>query len=88
MPDIIVSAKYAVGDKAVLATDTSSRMMYYIVKVIAIKNVVPDVDAGGTDIITYTVEIYSPATSNKVRTDVLEEELLPVTAFTDAFTAF
>lgn len=88
MPEIIISANYAVGDKAIISIETSSRMMYYIVKVVSIKSVVPDVDANGTDIITYTVEVYAPTSSNKVRMDVLESELKPMSEFTDAFTNF
>ncbi|WP_018884253.1 hypothetical protein [Paenibacillus massiliensis] len=88
MPDIIISAKYAVGDKAVIAIETSNRMLYYIAKVVAIKNVMPDVDANGTDIITYTVELYTPNPVNKVQMDVTETELQDVSIFTTAFASF
>jgi hypothetical protein len=88
MPDIIISAKFSIGDKAILATETSSRMMYYIVKVVAIKSIIPDVDVNGTDVITYTVEVYSPTSVNKVRMDVIESELKQQVEFTDAFAAF
>lgn len=88
MPDIIISAKYGVGDKALIATETSNRMIYYIAKVVAIKNVVPDVDPDGKDIITYTVELYSPTSVNKVQMDVLEDELKDVATFTAAFDSF
>lgn len=88
MPEIIISANYAVGDKAIISMETSNRMMYYIVKVVSIKSVVPNVDANGTDIITYTVEVYSSTSGNEVRMDVLESELKPMSEFTDAFTNF
>lgn len=88
MPDIIISAKYAVGDKGVIAIETSNRMLYYIAKVVAIKNIMPDVDANGTDVITYTVELYTPDTVNKVQMDVAETELQDVSIFTTAFESF
>ncbi|MNR65946.1 hypothetical protein D3C85_1892150 [compost metagenome] len=55
---------------------------------VAIKNVMPDVDANGTDIITYTVELYTPTPVNKVQMDVTETELQDVSIFTTAFASF
>jgi hypothetical protein len=88
MADIIVSAKFGVGDKAIVANETSNRMVYYIVKVLAIKSIVPDVDEAGNDIITYTVEVYAPTSVTKMRMDVKEDGLQPLDSFTDAFTNY
>lgn len=88
MPDLIVTTKFAIGDKAITAIETSSRMMYNIVKIVAIKNVVPDVDDLGTDIITYTVEYFAPGSVNKLRTDLLESELVEVDRFKADYDSF
>ncbi|ALA07201.1 hypothetical protein SECTIM467_77 [Brevibacillus phage SecTim467] len=88
MADIIVSTKFSVGDKAIVSNETSSRKVFYIVKIVSIKHIVPDIDEAGTDIITYTVEIFAPTSTNKVRIDVKESELTDLQAFTDAFNNF
>lgn len=88
MADLIVTTKFSVGDKAIISKETSNRMVYYIAKVTAIKNVVPDVDDTGKDIITYSVELFSPTATIKVKMDVLEDELQTLDSLVDTFTNY
>lgn len=86
--DIIVSAKFFAGEKAIIVNESNGRAYYNIVKVNRVKSITPDVDASGADVITYNVEVYAPNTTNKTVLDVVETNLLSIEAFTAAFIAY
>ncbi len=88
MPELIVTTKYAIGDKAIVVNESGGVSRYSIVRIIAFKNVVPDVDPLGTDIITYTVEYFSPNSVNKATADVLESDLDDFSKFEDDYNSF